>query len=115
VADYALNDAPDGWACVFSEPTRNLEQSAKFHAICGDLAKQLAWAGSKRSLDAWKFLLISGHSIATNRPTEIVPGLEGELLNIRESSASMSKARMASLIDYCIAFCAQNNVNLTER
>jgi hypothetical protein len=110
-ADFALKDAPEGWHVTFQPPTRNLDQSAKFHAMCNDIAKQLEWMGKKRKPDAWKFLLISGHSIATKEPTEIIAGIEGEYLNIRESSASMSKWRMASLIEYVAAFGAQNNIN----
>ena len=37
-----------------------------------------------------------------------VPGLEGEFINIRESTAAMSKARGASLIEYAQAFAAQH-------
>lgn len=109
-AKDAIDNAPDGEVVRIKPPTRNLEQSAKFHAICGDAAKQIEFAGKKRTLEQWKFLFISGHAIATKEGTEILPGLEGEFLNIRESSASMSVKRMASLIEYCTAWCAMNGV-----
>lgn len=87
------------------EPTRSSEASAKFHAMCGDFVKSgKTWAGKKRSLDEWKVLLISGHAVATKQGAEMVPGIEGEFLNIRESSARMSTQRMHSLIDYTYAF-----------
>ena len=114
-ADFAKYEAPIGYKVTFAPAGRNLDQSAKFHAMCGDLAKQLEWMGSKRSADAWKFLTISGHSIATKLPTDIIPGLEGEFLNIRESSASMSRARMASLIEYVLCFGAQHDVKWSEK
>lgn len=86
------------------EPTRSSEASAKFHAMCGDFARSgIKWAGKARSLDEWKVLLISGHAVATKIGAELVPGLEGEFLNIRESSARMSIARMNSLIEYSYA------------
>lgn len=86
------------------EPTRSSEASAKFHAMCGDFAKSgIQWAGKARSPDEWKVLLISGHAVATKIGAELVPGLEGEFLNIRESSARMSIARMNSLIEYSYA------------
>lgn len=106
----AVNEAPDGYAVRISPPTRNLEQNAKFHAICGDLAAKLPYAGKKRTLEQWKFLLISGHSVATKEETEIIPGLEGEFLNLRESSAKMTVARMSSLIEYSVAYCAMNDI-----
>jgi len=107
--------APDGWMVTFQEPTRNADQNAKFHAICSDLAKsKLPWAGKPRTADQWKVLLVSAHSKATAEDFEIVPGLEGEFVNIRESTALMSVKRSASLITYALAFCDLNGVVLSE-
>ena len=110
-SDYIADEAPDGCEVIIQEPRRNSEQSAKFHALCHDLAKSdRQWAGKRRSLEEWKVLLISGHSVATKKGAEMVPGLEGEFLNIRESTARMSKARMSSLIEYAQAFVAMEEV-----
>lgn len=113
-AKAAIDAAPIGYYVEIKEPTRNLEQSAKFHAICGDLAKQKEFAGKKRKPETWKVILISGHSAATKESSEMAPGLEGEWLNLRESTAKMSVKRMASLIEYTLAYCAMNDVVLTE-
>jgi hypothetical protein len=40
----------------------------------------------------------------------MVPGLEGEFVNVRESTASMSATRLSSLIEYAEAFCAAHNI-----
>lgn len=97
----AVRTAPAGQVVQIKEPTRNGDQNAKFHAICSDFAKsKIQWAGKRRTLDEWKVLLISGHAVATKQGAEIVPGLENEFVNIRESSARMSKSRMCSLIEY---------------
>lgn len=96
-------------------PTRTGEQNAKFHALCSDIARAgVQWAGKARSADAWKVLLVSGHAMATKEGSEIIPGLEGEFVNIRESTAAMSKKRGASLIEYTLAFCAMHGVNAQE-
>jgi hypothetical protein len=84
--------------------SRNEEQSRKFHAMCGDIERQCQWAGKKRTAEQWKLLLVSGHAIAQGRPAECVPGIEGEFLNLRESTAKMSVKRMASLIEYTLAY-----------
>lgn len=111
----AVREAPDGYEVIVKEPTRNGDQNAKFHAICGDLAKSgLTWCGKTRTLDQWKVLLVSGHAVATKEGAEMVPGLEGEFVNLRESTALMSKRRSASLIEYALAFCATNGVRLSE-
>ena len=112
-AIQAVIEAPDGFSVKIAPATRSLEASAKFHAICGDLSKQMKYGGKHRSLEVWKAILVSAHSIATNEPTEIVAGLEGEFLNLRESTASMSVARMSSLIEYALAYCAMNGVRTT--
>lgn len=115
-AIQAINSAPDGFIARIGEPTRNLDQNAKFHAICGDLEKsRFPWAGKPRKSEQWKVLLVSGHAMATNEGCEIVPGLESEFVNIRESTASMSKKRSASLIEYAIAFCETHGIELTDR
>jgi hypothetical protein len=36
-------------------------------------------------------------------------------VNIRESTALMSRARSASLIEYAMAFCVDNGIELSER
>lgn len=110
-----VRNAPDGYFVKISEPTRTLEQNAKFHAICTDLKRSgLQWAGAGRSAAQWKVLLVSGHAIATGQGAEVVEGLEGELVNIRESTALMSIRRGSSLIEYAIAFCVDKGVELRE-
>lgn len=103
----AVADAPEGWQIKVTPPTRSLDQNAKFHALCSDLAGT-PWMGKPRSAAEWKVLLVSGHAVATKEAAEVVPGLEGEFVSIRESTASMSKARGASLIEYAQAFAAQH-------
>ena len=96
---------------TLASANRTSEQNAKFHAMCGDIAKSgLHWAGKPRTLAQWKVLLVSGHAVATKEGAEMVPGLEGEFVNLRESTAQMSKARGSSLIEYSMAFGAEHGV-----
>lgn len=94
--------------------TRNLEQNAKFHAMCGDFSKQATYMGRKLTLAQWKVLFISGHAIATGIGADVVPGIEGEFVNIRESSAQMSVKRMSSLIEYVHAYAASINIQFSD-
>nr|WP_249430039.1 recombination protein NinB [Enterobacter kobei] len=84
----------------FSDPDRTLPQNSLFHALCGDVSKQLQWAGKRRNLSEWKVLFVSGHAVATGKPGEVVPGIEGEFCAIRESTSKMGIKRMNSLIEY---------------
>jgi len=114
-AIQGVKDAPYGRMVVISDPTRNSDQNAKFHAICSDIAKSgFQWAGKKRNANGWKVLLVSGHAVATAEECEIIPGLEHEFVNIRESTALMSVRRSASLITYALAFCDMNGIALSE-
>ena len=94
--------------------TRSDHQNRLLHALFADVAAQALWMGQKRTPAEWKVLFVSGHSVATKQGAELVPGLEGEFLNLRESTARMGKARMASLLDYVMAWCAQNGVELRD-
>jgi len=114
-ASEAVRSAPDGYAVTISAPSRTQLANAKFHACCGDIAKSgLHWAGKPRTLLQWKNLLVSGHAFATKEEHDIVPGLEGELVNLRESTALMSVRRTASLIEYTLAFMAMNSIESSE-
>lgn len=114
-AHRLIDMAPDGAVVNVREATRSIEQNAKFHAICSDISRtQMKWAGKRRTADEWKVLLVSGHTAATKGDVEIVPGIEGEFVNIRESTARMSVSRASSLIEYTLAFCATNGIELKD-
>lgn len=106
----AVLDAPDGWRVTVQEIGRSGDQNAIFHALCNDAAKSgRQWAGAKRTAEQWKVLFVSGHAAATKQGAEMVPGLENEFVNLRESTAAMGKARATSLIEYVMAWMAQND------
>jgi hypothetical protein len=102
--------APVGYLVKVSPATRSLVQSAKLHAMFADVAKGSEYMGRKLTATQWKTLMISGHAIATGLGADMVPGLEGEFVSIRESSAQMSVARMSSLIEYVSAWMAEQGV-----
>ena len=114
-AIQAAQVAPEGWQVIIKPATRTTDQNAKFHALCSDIAKSgHPWAGKKRTAAQWKVLLVSGHAIATKEGAEIVPGLEHEFVNLRESTALMSKKRGASLIEYTLAFCVEQGIQINN-
>lgn len=111
----AVQEAPDGFTVDVKPRNRTLDQNAKFHALCADLAQSaFEWAGKPRNAAAWKVLLVSGHAVLTKEGSEMVPGLEDEFVNLRESTARMNKTRGSSLIEYTLAFMASNGIKSTE-
>lgn len=107
---------PIGWVIRGGPATRTLAQNSRFHAICEDLARSpLEFRGKRRSKDEWKVLLVSGHAVATtNEDPVLVHGLEGEMVCLRESTAAMDKGRSSSLIEYAIAYCVNEGVELRD-
>jgi hypothetical protein len=113
IAEQVAN-LPEGHVIKAGPPTRSLEQNAMLHAMFGELEKKALHYGQRRTAMQWKTLMISAHAIATGLGVEMVPGLEGEFVNIRESSANMTVARMTSLIEYINAWAAQNGVQFNK-
>lgn len=112
-AQFITGEAPAGAVVKISDPPRTGDQNAKFHAMCSDIARSpMTWAGKRWNTDQWKVLLVSGHAVATKEGAEVVHGLEGEFVNLRESTAAMSKKRTSSLIEYTVAFCVSNGVEV---
>lgn len=102
-----------GRAVLELRPERRSDvQNARLHAMFSDIAKRHLFNGRRLTLDQVKVMFISGHSIVTGNGADLVVGLEGEAVNIRESSARMSVARMASLIEYTAAWAANNGLEL---
>lgn len=111
----AVAEAPIDYFVTIAPKSRSNDQNAMFHAICSDVAKSgHKFLGRPRAASVWKVLFISGHAAATDEGSDVVPGLEGEFVNIRESSALMSMRRAASLITYTLAYCDTNGIPLTE-
>ena len=104
----AVMTAPDGWVVLITEPKRTLAQNALLHALLQELEGR-EWFGKPRSLDDWKMLMVSGHAMATKRDAEIVPGVEGELVALRESTANMTKPRLSSLVEYIKAWMSHED------
>lgn len=110
-----IAQAPEGWRVSVEPPKRTGDQNAKFHALCSDIARSgFEWMGKARTATQWKVLLVSGHAVATKEGSEVVPGIEGEFVNIRESTAQMSVKRGASLIEYTLAFCAAHGIEIRD-
>ena len=115
VADFVLRIAPDNAEVVIGPERMTSSKKRRFHAVCGELAKTgVIWGGRSRSRAEWKVLLISGHAVATGLPAEVVQGLEGELIDIREATSQMSRQRGQSLITYAEAFAVRNGVLLKD-
>jgi hypothetical protein len=105
--------APSGWTVTVAEPTRSLDQSAKFYSICTDLARsQMTWDGERRSKVAWHDLLVHAFMVATDRNPYLVKGLNGGRVSLLLSTRSMTKTAMSELIDFSTAWAVEHGVEI---
>lgn len=105
-ASYILDAAPDNCVVLFKENKRTLEQSAKFHAMIGDVAKQVTWYGRLLPADQWKKLFMAALNDA-----EIIPGITpGTFVPMWKSTTELSVAQGSDFIELIYAFGAQHNV-----
>ncbi len=116
----AVKAAPMGMVVEIKTARRSLDQNAKFHAAVADIAKaRPEWNGVHMDAEDWKALLVLSHAIATgglDGQLRMVPDLEGKgFVQLRESTARMSKARSSSLIEYTIAWAATHGIVLHDR
>lgn len=115
LAVEAVQKAPDGYVVTVKEPTRNLLQNRALHGLLADIVKAKAkWAGRTWDIDSWRAIFASAHARASNLPVETIPGLEGEFVALRRSTARMSKSELSGLIDYISAWMAQNGVKFSH-
>lgn len=95
-------------------PRRSLDQNAKLHTLLTALAaSKVKVGGRRRTIDEWKMLMVVAHAHETNTPVELVT-FYGEKIALRESTATMSKERSSSLIDFITARCAEYGIPLRE-
>jgi hypothetical protein len=111
----AVQVAHEGVVVEIRPAKRSLDQNDRFHALVSDIVKSgTSWRGEKLDLDDWKALLVSAHDKATGHSGRVLPGIEGEFVAIRRSTAKMNKAEMSSLIEYVTAWMVGNNIPIRD-
>jgi hypothetical protein len=95
--------------------SRNLNQNALLHSLCGQIAKQRQWAGQKLDTEGWKRLVVDAWARETGRsPGKVVPSLDWQsvvVLNI--STRKLGKRDFAELVDWLLAWCDQEDIKIS--
>ena len=110
--DYAkrqIDAAPDGYIVTLREPTRTLEQNAKLWAMLGDLSKQKA-GGIVATPDDWKALAMH----ACGFECQFMQGLDGRPFPVGFRSSRLTVAQMRDLIDWLLAYGAEQGIVWSE-
>lgn len=105
--------APGGAIVSFTEPKRTLPQNARLHAMLTDIARQIEWAGKKRTVEAWKDIFTAALLSATHE-LDVVPGLNGGFVLLGLHTSSLSKAQFQDLFLLVEAFGAEHGVEFSE-
>lgn len=110
-AMQAIQNAPDGHVVTLAEPTRNGEQNALLHALIGEIAASVEWAGKRRDAETWKRLLVAAWCRVKGEHMEILPALDGHGVDIVPARTSaLSKKECADLISFIEAWAAEHEV-----
>ena len=99
--------APVGTRVEFKRPKRTLPQNDRMWAMLTDIASQKEHAGRKYSPDQWKVLFMH----ACVREVQFIPALDnGTFIPWGQSSSDLSKQEMTDLIEFILAWGAENGV-----
>ena len=111
----AVMGAPEGYVCEIKEPARNLEQNARLHALIADIVKAgTIWAGEPRTMDDWKALFVTAYDAMKGVKSKPVPGLNGEFVVLRRSTARMGKRELSELIEMIQAWMAERQIPIRD-
>lgn len=121
-ADYILHEAPDGDMVSVNEPTKKRIQEEKYHAMCGDIAKQCTFMNEKRDLDDWKRLLVDAFAkvmreagTPIHHDGRVLPSLDFErVVQLGIQTKDFYVAEAAQFIEYLYAFGADRGVVWSE-
>lgn len=95
--------------------TRSDKQNRLLHAMLGDIAAQLEWAGAKRDLEVWKRLLTAAWLRARGESVEILPALDGHGVDVVfRRTSKLTRAECAELCDFISAWAVDRGVEFRD-
>lgn len=105
IATWARN-VEVGTIVEFRKKTRSHEQSAKMHAMLGEVAAQVVWYGTKLKVEDWKNIFT-----ASLRKAQVVPGIDpGTVVPLGIHTSTMTVDEMSNMIEAIYAFGAERDV-----
>jgi hypothetical protein len=108
-ACHKIGLAPDGWIVTIKEPTRTLEQNARFWAMLTDLSKQKA-GGIVATPDDWRALVMH----ACGFECQFLQGLDGRPFPVGFRSSQLTVRQMRDLMEWMAAYGDEQGVIWSE-
>ena len=104
--------APAGTRVEFKASKRTLPQNDRMWAMLTDIARQKEHCGRKYTPDEWKVLFMH----ACGREMQFVPALNGSgFMPLGYRSSDLSKGEMSDLIEFMLAWGAENGVEFHDQ
>ena len=122
-AMHAIAHAPQGYMVTIQEPVKRRVQEEKYHAMLGDIARQIKYMGKRRSLECWKRLLVEAfvqimrdEAKAQGKPDpfpagELLPSIDGmRIVQVSVPTRYFTIPQASMFIEYLHAFGAESGV-----
>ena len=95
--------------------TRSTAQNARLHAMLGDVARQVEWAGKRRDVTTWKRLMTAAWLRARGEQLEVLPAIDGHGVDIVfERTSRLSRAECGELMEFISAWGAEHGVEFCD-
>lgn len=110
-------------ALQLSRPSKSREQEQKYHAMIGDIARQVILDGRKYAPEVWKALLVDefeqelkANGEGLHKPSQIVISLDKQrAVTIRPSTAEFRRSEGAQFIEFLSKYGAELNVVWSDK
>lgn len=122
-AVQAVIDAPEGCVVRVEPPNKSRGQEEKYHAMIGDIARQVDLNGQRWGVEDAKRLLVDAFArvmAASGTPlkqsSRIVPSLDGSgFVQLGIQTRGFLVAEASEFIEYLYAFGTEHNVRWSEK
>jgi hypothetical protein len=106
-----INKAPVGTRVEFKASKRSLPQNDRLWAMLTDVQAHMKRKGVDYNTDQWKVIFLH----AWGKEVEFLPGLDGKtFVPYGQSSSDLSKDEMTSLIEFMMAWGAEQGVTFHD-
>ena len=91
--------------------TRSSQQNRLLHAMLGEIAQQVEWAGAKRDVECWKRLTTAAWLRARGESVEVLPAIDGHGIDVVfRRTSKLTRAECSELTEYVAAWGAEHGV-----
>ncbi len=124
IAHRWVDEAQDGWILRRpEEPKKHRIQEERYHAMLGDIAKQVSFFGLKRDLETVKRLLVDAFCrvmAANGEPIQgwgtVLPSLDGTgVVQLGVQTRRFKVHEASAFIEYLFAYGDENDVVWSEK